>query len=80
MHRHFSTDMSQIKLPFKFGGLNSRDTDPERELEDGWSFGGDGPAAGGRWQPECPVVRQVAERSDAIGPGSVCSARLCSKA
>ncbi|KAL7396275.1 hypothetical protein ABVT39_003374 [Epinephelus coioides] len=35
---------------------------------------------GGRWKPECPVVRQVAERSDAIGPGGVCSARLCSAA
>ena len=33
---------------------------------------------GGRWKPECPVVRQVAERSDAIVPGGVCSVRLCS--
>ncbi|KAI4828687.1 hypothetical protein KUCAC02_022766, partial [Chaenocephalus aceratus] len=49
--------------------LSSRDRDPEYELEDGWSIGGDGTAAGGRWKPECPVVRQVAERSDAIGPG-----------
>lgn len=33
---------------------------------------------GGRWNPECPVVRQVAETSDAIVPGGVCSVRLCS--
>lgn len=31
---------------------------------------------GGRWKLECPVVRQVAERSDAIGPGGVWSVVL----
>lgn len=32
------------------------------------------PLLGGRWKPECPVVRQVVERSDAIGPEGVCCA------
>lgn len=61
-HHHFSADMAEIELPFQARCLSSRDRDPERELEDGWSVGGDGTAAGGRRKPECPVVRQVAER------------------
>lgn len=75
-HRHFSTDMTEIEFPFQSKCLSCGDRDQSKELEDGWSIGGDGTAAGGRWKSECPVVRQVAERSDAIGPGGVCSAQL----
>lgn len=74
LRHHFSADMTEIELPLQSPCLSSVD----RELEDGWRIGGDGTAAGGRWKLECPAVRQVAERSDAIGPGGVCSVQLCS--
>ena len=49
-HHHFSADMTEIELPFQSLCLSGGDRDPEEELEDGWSTGGDGTAAGwGGW-------------------------------
>lgn len=74
-NHHFSSEMAEIELSFHSPCLSSKDRDPEWELEDGW-WHDDGD---GRWKLECPVVRQAAERSDAIGPGGVCCclAPLC---
>lgn len=65
----FPTDRTGIELPFRSTCLSRRDRDPESWKIDGalkWRYS--------RWKTQCPVVRQVVLRSDAIILGGVCFA------